>query len=159
MKKTHQSLGLLTSSLLLLSLSACTTQRQIEQEKHQIFNNGNRTMKSILQGGGDSLPLRKSAPAYRQAPDWSKRSTPKPVYRETKYVPTGERNNEDYTRSEKRELAGLFPRLPNPDLCMYVFPHLTSEKATVPGYTSCFPMYETNQYALPGEMSALWQIR
>jgi len=63
----------------------------------------------------------------------------------------------DYTRTEAKELQGLFPRLPNPDLCMYVFPHLSSEQASVPGYTSCFAMYDTNQYALPGEMMATWQ--
>lgn len=62
-----------------------------------------------------------------------------------------------YTRSEQRELQGLFPRLPNPDLCMYVFPHITPENATVPGYTSCFPMFERNHYALPGELSARLQ--
>lgn len=61
-----------------------------------------------------------------------------------------------YTRSEAKELHGLFPRLPNPDLCMYVFPHLSSEKATVPGYTSCFSMYDNNQYALPGELGTSW---
>ncbi len=42
----------------------------------------------------------------------------------------------NYTRNEQQELNGLFPRLPNPDLCMYVFPHITQEEATVPGYTS-----------------------
>jgi len=59
-----------------------------------------------------------------------------------------------YTRTEQKELNGLFPRLPNPDLCMYVFPHITVEDATVPGYTSCFPMFDKNHYALPGEPSA-----
>jgi conjugative transfer region lipoprotein (TIGR03751 family) len=39
---------------------------------------------------------------------------------------------------------------------MYVYPHLSNEQATVPGYTSCFPLYDRNQYALPGEMNAAW---
>ena len=65
----------------------------------------------------------------------------------------------DYTRSEAKELRGLFPRLPNPDVCMYIEPHLSSENATIPGYTSCFSMYEKNHYALPGEMMATWQKR
>lgn len=68
-----------------------------------------------------------------------------------------ERNNINYTRTERNELKGLFPRLPNPDLCPYTTPHLTAEKATVPGYTSCFSMYEGNHYALPGELNAVWQ--
>lgn len=63
----------------------------------------------------------------------------------------------NYTRSEQKELNGLFPRLPNPDLCMYVFPHITQEEATVPGYTSCFPLFDKNHYALPGEFTARHQ--
>ena len=65
----------------------------------------------------------------------------------------------DYTRTQAKELNGIFPRLPNPDVCMYIDPHLSIEGATIPGYTSCFSMYEKNQYALPGEMTAIWQKR
>jgi conjugative transfer region lipoprotein (TIGR03751 family) len=43
-----------------------------------------------------------------------------------------------------------FPRLPNPDLVMYVYPHLAGTQAPVPGYSTVFPLYES-QYALPGE--------
>jgi conjugative transfer region lipoprotein (TIGR03751 family) len=57
-----------------------------------------------------------------------------------------------YTREAHTELEGHFARLPNPDLCMYVLPHLSAEGASVPGYTSCFPMYERNHYAMPGEV-------
>ena len=57
-----------------------------------------------------------------------------------------------YTREAHNELDGHFARLPNPDLCMYVMPHLSAEGASVPGYTSCFPMYEKNHYAMPGEV-------
>ncbi|HEJ6481861.1 TIGR03751 family conjugal transfer lipoprotein, partial [Pseudomonas aeruginosa] len=43
-------------------------------------------------------------------------------------------------------------RLPNPDLVMYVFPHLAgSDPAPVPGYTTVFPFYQRVQYAMPGE--------
>ena len=62
-----------------------------------------------------------------------------------------------YTRSEAKELKGIFPRLPNPDLCMYVYPHLSLEEATIPGYSSCFSLYDKNHYALPGEMPATLQ--
>ena len=44
-----------------------------------------------------------------------------------------------------------FPRLPNPDLAIYVFPHLSEKGTPVPGYTTVTPMYETVEYALPGE--------
>ena len=67
-----------------------------------------------------------------------------PLYRkEQTAIPRGQITNYTaYTRTEQRELNGLFPRLPNPDLCMYVYPHLSGEGSTIPGYTSCFPMYE-----------------
>jgi conjugative transfer region lipoprotein (TIGR03751 family) len=68
-------------------------------------------------------------------------------------------NHSSYTRTEQNELNGLFPRLPNPDILMYVYPHLSSEGATVPGYTSSFSMYEKNEYALPGEAMSIWQRR
>jgi conjugative transfer region lipoprotein (TIGR03751 family) len=45
-----------------------------------------------------------------------------------------------------------FARVPNPDLVMVVFPHLSKGKYPVPGYVTTFPMYETAQYALPGEV-------
>ena len=68
-------------------------------------------------------------------------------------------NNINYTRSEAKELHGLFPRLSNPDLCMYIYPHLSLENATVPGYSSCFSLYDQNHYALPGEVPAIRSVR
>lgn len=46
-----------------------------------------------------------------------------------------------------------FARVPNPDLVMVVFPHLARGKYPVPGYVTAFPMYETTEYALPGEVA------
>ena len=58
-----------------------------------------------------------------------------------------------YTREAVNELKSTFPRLPNPTLVMYVFPHLASEeRVPVPGYATTFPMYERVEYALPGEV-------
>lgn len=46
-----------------------------------------------------------------------------------------------------------FARLPNPDLVMYVAPHLSANgRYPVPGYSTVFPMYETVEYAMPGEL-------
>lgn len=57
-----------------------------------------------------------------------------------------------YTRTAENEIERQFRRLPNPDLVMYVFPHLTgSEAAPVPGYSTVFPLYDQVQYAMPGE--------
>ena len=62
---------------------------------------------------------------------------------------------EGYTRDAYNEIETIFPRLPNPTLVMYVFPHLaTEERVPVPGYATTFPMYERVEYALPGEVSS-----
>jgi conjugative transfer region lipoprotein (TIGR03751 family) len=57
-----------------------------------------------------------------------------------------------YTRSAANEIQRQFHRLPNPDLVMYVFPHLAGNDPTpVPGYSTVFPLYQRVQYAMPGE--------
>ena len=50
-------------------------------------------------------------------------------------------------------IENRFPRLYNPDLVMYVMPHLSRGKYPVPGYVTVFPMYETVEYAMPGEQA------
>lgn len=58
----------------------------------------------------------------------------------------------DYNRSAANELKNLFPRLPNPDITIYVYPHLaTRHEVPIPGYTTVMPLYQKVQYALPGE--------
>jgi conjugative transfer region lipoprotein (TIGR03751 family) len=57
-----------------------------------------------------------------------------------------------YTRTAQNEIYSQFKRLPNPDLVMYVFPHLTgTDPAPIPGYSTVFPLYQRVQYAMPGE--------
>lgn len=59
-------------------------------------------------------------------------------------------DQKSYTRDTASEIRSQFPRLPNPDLVMYVFPHLNGN-TPVPGYSTVFPFYTRTQYALPGE--------
>ncbi len=71
----------------------------------------------------------------------------------TRSLTTGEAELQGYTREAFNELDVLFPRLPNPTLVMYVFPHLAGPtQAPVPGYATAFPLYEQVEYALPGEV-------
>lgn len=58
-----------------------------------------------------------------------------------------------YTRTAENEIENLFPKLPNPDLIMYIYPHLSSsgEPLPVPGYSTVIPFYSRVQYAMPGE--------
>ncbi|MCW5706953.1 TIGR03751 family conjugal transfer lipoprotein [Shinella sp.] len=60
--------------------------------------------------------------------------------------------NTSYTRTAQNEIGRQFHRLPNPDLVMYVFPHLAgTDPVPIPGYTTVFPLYHRVQYAMPGE--------
>ncbi|WP_238946692.1 TIGR03751 family conjugal transfer lipoprotein [Seongchinamella unica] len=58
-----------------------------------------------------------------------------------------------FVREAANEIDTVFPRLPNPTLVMYIFPHLSgSGRTPVPGYVTTFPFYEKAEYALPGEV-------
>ena len=57
-----------------------------------------------------------------------------------------------YTRDSNNEIRQHFPRLPNPELSLYVFPHFSRKGHPVPGYSSAFLMYEKYEYAMPGEL-------
>jgi conjugative transfer region lipoprotein (TIGR03751 family) len=57
-----------------------------------------------------------------------------------------------FTRHAQNEIEQLFPRLPNPDILIYVHPHLsTAEQVPIPGYTTAMPLYERVHYAMPGD--------
>jgi conjugative transfer region lipoprotein, TIGR03751 family len=65
---------------------------------------------------------------------------------------TGRDIQSAYSRDAANEIYSQFKRLPNPDLVMYVYPHLTgTEQAPVPGYSTVFPMYSKVVYGMPGE--------
>ncbi|EOS93917.1 TIGR03751 family conjugal transfer lipoprotein [Erwinia tracheiphila] len=62
-----------------------------------------------------------------------------------------QQTRESYSRTQENEIQQTFPRLPNPDMVMYVYPHLADGSTPVPGYSTVFPFYSQVQYALPGE--------
>ncbi len=78
------------------------------------------------------------------------------VIRETRgnySIVDGDGSLHGYTREAHDEINSTFPRLPNPSLVMYVFPHLAGEEQVpIPGYVTTFPMYKRVEYALPGEV-------
>ncbi|GIU42839.1 lipoprotein [Shewanella sairae] len=59
----------------------------------------------------------------------------------------------DYTRNSYREIFNQFPRLPNPDVVFYVYPHRNGSMP-VPGYSTVFPLYERVHYATPSDAKA-----
>lgn len=62
------------------------------------------------------------------------------------------KEQQSYSRTAADEIRSQFVRLPNPDLVMYIFPHLAGgSPVPVPGYSTVFPLYTRVQYAMPGE--------
>ena len=63
-------------------------------------------------------------------------------------------NHSAYARTTENEINNLFPQLPNPQLTMYVYPHLAGlDQAPIPGYATAFLLYDKAHYALPGEIA------
>ena len=63
-------------------------------------------------------------------------------------IEAGETALAGFSRSAFTELDTLFPRLPNPTLVLYVFPHLAGpEGLPVPGYATTFTLYERAHYS------------
>ncbi len=67
-------------------------------------------------------------------------------------------NYTDYTQTQENQINNLFPLLPNPNVVMYVYPHLAgidNSQSPVPGYSTVFPLYTQVNYAMPGERVAI----
>ena len=128
-------------------LSGCAT------SKEELLTHSDRTMKDIWQqetGGGGSGT---GQVARRQLLD-ARQSLRRPlteanVQADVQAAPAEQMR---YTRTARNEVYRQFQRLPNPDLVMYVYPHLAgTDPVPVPGYTTVFPLYQRVQYAMPGE--------
>ena len=127
-------------ALTLILLGGCAT------NKDELLPHGDQTMLDLWQqetsGGNGSL-------AGRRLLD-----TRQPLRRPLSEADVREAPAEaaSYTRDAANEIHRQFRRLPNPDLTMYVFPHLAgTDPVPVPGYTTVFPLYRRAPYALPGE--------
>jgi len=57
-----------------------------------------------------------------------------------------------YTSISVNQIKNLFKPLSNPEVGLYVFPHLVfleDEAQPVPGYTTAFFLYQENHFAIP----------
>lgn len=55
----------------------------------------------------------------------------------------------DFTRTSENEINNLFPTLANPQIVMYVYPHVTGiDETPVPGYGTVFPLYDKVHYSM-----------
>lgn len=125
-----------TLSLISLVLAGCTS------TKDNVLPQNGPSMKAIYDGHIQAMNAR----------------DPQVIRRELGNRPldNGEAALPGFTRDAFNEIDVLFPRLPNPTLVMYVFPHLAGKmRSPVPGYATAFPMYEQVEYALPGEVPGL----
>ena len=64
------------------------------------------------------------------------------------------------SRSMLNTVNQKFPLLPNPEIELYVYPHL-AEQSEVPvmGYPTAFTLYKKDHFALPGELRSPTQSR
>ena len=58
----------------------------------------------------------------------------------------------DWSAATAAGVERTFPRLANPDVLVYVYPHVATPLGVgVPGYLTALPLFERVEYALPGE--------
>ncbi|MFC4250365.1 TIGR03751 family conjugal transfer lipoprotein [Sinimarinibacterium flocculans] len=127
--------------LAVIALSGCAT------SKEKLLPHGNSTMHDIwLREAGAGAGTGQAARQLLDARQALRRPLTEADMRATPEA------NAAYTRMASNEIYRQFHRLPNPDLVMYVFPHLAgTDPVPVPGYTTVFPLYQRVQYAMPGE--------
>ncbi|MFQ0972067.1 TIGR03751 family conjugal transfer lipoprotein [Gilliamella sp. BG3] len=130
-QKRKITIFLLTFGTALFLLSGCST------SKEKMFPHSSETMSDIYNkksGGGASQLFDNRLQLRREVDNLTQNVE----------VVT-------HTRTAEQEINNLFQRLPNPDLVMYVYPHLSDGKVPVPGYSTVLPFYAEVQYAMPGE--------
>ena len=140
---TNRAQGLALAAAIAV-LGGCAT------SKEELLTHGDRTMMDLWQQEtGDSAGGGAGQVARRQLLD-ARQSLRRPLTEADVQAAPAEQMR--YTRTARNEIHRQFQRLPNPDLVMYVFPHLTgTDPVPVPGYTTVFPLYQRVQYAMPGE--------
>lgn len=119
-----------------LLLNGCAT------TKEEMLPTGEHTMLELWNGAdGEGGTTRQSAVAR----DTLRRPLTDDEHRK------GRQDDRSYSRSQESEISQQFSRLPNPDMVMYLYPHLAGGNTPVPGYSTVFPFYSQTQYAMPGE--------
>ena len=125
---THYSIHTILALSSALMLSACTT---------SAVSSG-----TIPEGGLTVSQI------YQQ-------SMGEPVQRWSVKLPQKHVNYEGYTRDASNEVNQLFKPLDNPQIPIYVFPHVAligDEQLLKPGYSTGFFLYKQNQFALASEI-------
>lgn len=126
--------------LLVVALTGCAT------SKETLLTHDDATMLDIWNRQTSTPPS--WTPATRQLLD-ARQALRRPL---TQVYEEDIAANAGYTRTARNQIDRQFHRLPNPDLTMYVFPHLAgTDPVPIPGYSTVFPLHQRVHYALPGE--------
>lgn len=128
----------------LLVLTGAVLTGGCSTSKEELLPVGDQTMLEIWQGQSGGGSARSAAAA---------RDTLRRPLTETEQQDAAQMDR-SYSRTQESEISQQFPRLPNPDMVMYVFPHLAEGNSPVPGYSTVFSFYSQTQYAMPGERTA-----
>jgi conjugative transfer region lipoprotein (TIGR03751 family) len=127
--------------LLAMALAGCAT------NKEELLTHGDQTMIDIWTQETDSTPNSRLASSHLLD---ARQALRRPLTEAERQATLDVQSH--YTRTAQNEIYRQFRRLPNPDLVMYIFPHLAgTDPVPVPGYSTVFPLYQRVQYALPGE--------
>ncbi|MEF9707547.1 TIGR03751 family conjugal transfer lipoprotein [Escherichia coli] len=132
------------SLLPLLVLTGAVLAGGCSTSKEELLPAGDQTMLEIWQGRSGGGSARSAAAA---------RDTLRRPLTETEQQDAAQ-TDRSYSRTQESEISQQFPRLPNPDMVMYVFPHLAEGNSPVPGYSTVFSFYSQTQYAMPDERMA-----
>ena len=127
---------------LLLWISGCSWMG----DKDSLLPQEGPTMLEIYQGHFDGTWPTTRTPRQSRLDAQRNTMTQRPIH-------VGTVDQSAVTIAPATELLQRFAALPNPTLLLYVYPHLGGDNQyPVPGYYTAFPLYETTQYALPGEV-------
>lgn len=128
MKGTHLSL------IMILLLTGCST------SKEEILPTDNNTMRDIWQSKVGEIKTEKRQERAIQRGLRGSDNPPNHLI------------NKSEIQQAKKHIQHHFPRLPNPDMVIYIYPHFVgSEPTPIPSYSTVFPFYSKVQYALPNE--------
>ncbi len=122
--------------LTVILLTGCST------TKEEMLPTGEHTMLELWNGADGEGGTARQSTAARDA---LRRPLTDDEHRK------GTQDDRSYSRTQESEISQQFSRLPNPDMVMYLYPHLAGGNTPVPGYSTVFPFYSQTQYAMPGE--------
>lgn len=142
---------LLTAIFLIIQLSGCAT-----AGKGTLPQGGDMTMAQIYQKETGISMDNYYESSSKEACVTGDQSA-KQIRRELRTSEIDYKNHMDYAAYSiplKRPVKQLFKPLNNPEIPMYIYPHLVQTESgaqPVPGYTTAFFLYRENHFALPSE--------